>query len=189
MTAVTVSVREADARAISDYARVSIAFDVREVFDCVDDDSAPGGIALIARPLEHSYIKDYDAIAEANPTGWPQRFAGSRWALLFARADGEHAGGALVALGDGKDDPRGATLWDIRVSPSKRRAGVGTALFKRAAVWAADLGCRVLDAETQNINVAACRFYRRQGCFLHVANRTAYPSCPDEVQLIWRKTL
>jgi hypothetical protein len=49
--------------------------------------------------------------------------------------------------------------------------------------------CRQLKVETQNINVPACRFYARQGCVLGVIDRFAYPTLPDEVQLLWYKDL
>ena len=89
----------------------------------------------------------------------------------------------------GAEESDHARLWDIRVSPHVRRAGVGTALFRRAEKWTSEHGCRALEMETQSVNVPACRFYERQGCFLRAASRGAYPEFPDEVQLIWRKML
>jgi GNAT superfamily N-acetyltransferase len=82
-----------------------------------------------------------------------------------------------------------AVLWDIRVAPAARRHGVGTALFEAAQIWALDNGCRQLKIETQNINVAACRFYARQGCVLRAARHGVYPECPDEIQLLWYKDM
>jgi GNAT superfamily N-acetyltransferase len=82
-----------------------------------------------------------------------------------------------------------AVLWDIRVAPSARRGGVGTALFAAAASWARSVGCRQLKIETQNTNVGACRFFARQGCVLVTARWDAYPELPDEVQLLWYKDL
>jgi hypothetical protein len=46
-----------------------------------------------------------------------------------------------------------------------------------------------MEIETQNNNVAACRFYAKQGCILSSINPDAYPDFPDEVQMIWRKLL
>jgi len=82
-----------------------------------------------------------------------------------------------------------AVLWDLRVAPARRGAGVGTALFRAAAAHASAHGCRQLKIETQNINVAACRFYARRGCTLGAIHRFAYPGLPDEVQLLWYRTL
>jgi len=49
----------------------------------------------------------------------------------------------------------------------------------------ADLNAR----RTQHINVAACRFYERQGCVLEGVNHFAYRERPDEIQLLWYKDL
>jgi GNAT superfamily N-acetyltransferase len=88
---------------------------------------------------------------------------------------------------EGRDDL--AVLWDIRVSPEARGRGVGAALFRAAERWAKARGCLHLRVETQNINVAACRFYARQGCVLRAVNRHAYAELPDEIQLLWDKIL
>jgi ribosomal protein S18 acetylase RimI-like enzyme len=82
-----------------------------------------------------------------------------------------------------------AVLWDIRVAPEARGQGVGSALFRSAEEWAKARGCRQLKVETQNINVAACRFYARQGCVLIRVDRHAYPELPEETQLLWYKVL
>jgi ribosomal protein S18 acetylase RimI-like enzyme len=82
-----------------------------------------------------------------------------------------------------------AVLWDIRVSPTLRGRGVGTALVEAAASRAAARACRQLKVETQNVNVPACRFYRRNGFVLGAIHRFAYPSLPQEVQLLWYRAL
>jgi GNAT superfamily N-acetyltransferase len=82
-----------------------------------------------------------------------------------------------------------AVLWDIRVAPSTRRCGVGAALFEAAEAWASAKGCRQLKVETQNVNVAACRFYARRGCELRATHGGAYSELPDEIQLLWYKDL
>ena len=57
-----------------------------------------------------------------------------------------------------------AALWDIRIQPDYRRRGIGSRLFRRAGEWGAGAkGSRQLKIETQNINVAACKFYARPG--------------------------
>nr|ART39461.1 J331 [uncultured bacterium] len=88
---------------------------------------------------------------------------------------------------EGRDDL--AVIWDIRVSPEFRGRRIGSALFRVAERWARANGCRQLKVETQNINVAACRYYGAQGFQLMEANRHGYPEFPDEVQLIWWKVL
>ena len=49
--------------------------------------------------------------------------------------------------------------------------------------------CRILKAETQNINVPACRLYAKHGFTLGAVNLFAYAELPDEVELVWYKVL
>ena len=94
--AVIVDTRDGDARAIGEDARVPASFEVRDVFDCINDESVPCGVRLSLRQLENSYIKDYDGIAGEHPTDWPSRFADTCWMLLLAEVDGRHVGGAMI---------------------------------------------------------------------------------------------
>jgi GNAT superfamily N-acetyltransferase len=114
--------------------------------------------------------------------------------VLGAYQDGARVGGAVVAFRtaglcmlDERDDV--AVLWDIRVAPGQRGAGVGSALFRAAEDWAITRGCNCLKIETQNVNAAACRFYSKMGCTLGAIDRFAYPELPGEVQLLWQKEL
>jgi GNAT superfamily N-acetyltransferase len=75
-----------------------------------------------------------------------------------------------------------AVLWDIRVAPAFRGRGVGRALFEAVETWVGARGCAELKVETQNINVAACRFYAALGCQLRTVRTDAYPLCPGEDQ-------
>ena len=186
-----IEVRHESAATLREYAGIPIAFDVSHVFDVVADGC--NEFILTARPLANSYVKDYDAISD-RPEDWPQRFDISNWAFFSAFSDEQRVGGATVAyrtpnveMLEGRIDL--AVLWDIRVAPSARRRGVGAALFEAAATWASRSGCRQLKVETQNINVAACRFYARHGCVLRSAHWGAYPELPREVQLLWYKDL
>jgi GNAT superfamily N-acetyltransferase len=79
-----------------------------------------------------------------------------------------------------------AVLWDIRVCPEYRGAGIP--LFRYAAEWSRKRGCTQLKIETQNVNVPACRFYQRMGAYLGEIHRFGYagiPSVSHEVMLNW----
>jgi ribosomal protein S18 acetylase RimI-like enzyme len=189
-----VKISEEPLSALEEYGGVGIAFEVRSVLDVEVREGGLGGFLLSERTLEVPYVKDYDAIEGEGPTKLAQHFDLSRWGVLLARADGRCVGGALVAFQtaavtmlEGRNDL--AAVWDIRVAPEARRHGVGSALFRAAEAWAIARGCRWLKVETQNNNVAACRFYARQGCVLGVIDRFAYPELPGEVQLLWYKRL
>jgi GNAT superfamily N-acetyltransferase len=189
-----IEIREDSAAALAEYARVPIAFEVRETFDVTTRDDGRDGFVLTTRRLDVPYVKDYDAIESENPAHWAGRFDVSHWQFLAAHSEGVRVGGAAVAfdtasidLLEGRTDL--AVLWDIRVAPEARGRGVGSALFRAAEAWAAARGCRQIKIETQNINIPACKFYARQGCELRAVNRFAYPDFPHEIQLLWYKDL
>lgn len=190
-----IEVREDSASALAEYARIPIAFEVREVFDVAADDDSAVGFVLTKRGLDVPYVKDYDAIEGESPALWAERFDVSNWVFLAAHCEGRRVGGAAIAFDTpGLDmlEGRGgdlAVLWDIRVAPEARGRGVGAALFRAAESHALARGCRQLKVETQNINVPACVFYARHGCELGAVNRFAYPELPDEIQLLWYKKL
>ena len=179
---------------LAEYASIPIAFEVDEVFDVVADPSGGGRFTLSARRVPAPYHKDYDALIDNGPVQWPQRFDVSKWGFFGGFADGERVGVAVVAYDtpaldmlEGRLDL--AVLWDIRVVPSKRRCGVGSALFETVEAWALARRCRQLKVETQNINISACRFYAEKGCVLEAVHRNAYPELPNEIQLLWYKLL
>ncbi|HEU4629742.1 MAG TPA: GNAT family N-acetyltransferase [Gemmatimonadaceae bacterium] len=190
----TLEIREEPPAALADYARVPIAFQVRERLAVAAPAAGLGGLPLVVEPVPLPYTKDYDALPGQHPTAWPGRFDLAHWRILSAWVDGARAGGAVVAWDTpGVDLLHGRTdlalLWDLRVAPTHRRRGVGAALFAAAETWARARGARWLAVETQNVNVPACRFYARQGCTLGAVHRFAYPTLPDEVQLLWYKPL
>jgi GNAT superfamily N-acetyltransferase len=191
---VSIEIREESPSALADYSRVPIAFEVRERLAVLAPDSGLGGLRLVLEPVGPSYWKDYDALPGHHPTEWPTRFECDHWGILAAHDRDERVGGAVVVfrssdieLLDGRTDL--AVLWDLRVAPAERRQGIGGALFRAAEEWARQHGAEWLKVETQNINVAACRFYARQGCTLGAVHRFAYPDLPEEVQLLWYKPL
>ncbi|MBI5368320.1 MAG: GNAT family N-acetyltransferase [Planctomycetes bacterium] len=183
-------VEPAAPRDLAAYATVPIAFRAASIYQVIALDEGGGGFRLeevAVAPFE----KDFD-VAQP-PTDWPARFDVSRWRFFLARADGAVVGGAAVArdtrdllMLEGRTDL--ACLWDLRVRPAWRGRGVGAALFREAAGWAAAAGCRWLKVESQNNNVGACTFYRRQGCHLGQVHLHAYdgtPTAAGEVMLVW----
>lgn len=189
-----IEVAEDPAAGLAAYGEVPTAFTVRAVLEVAPVDGGLGGLRLAERPAARPYVKDYDADPAHRPAAWAATLDVSRWGVLAAFADGgdarERVGGAAVAwrthgleMAQGRPDL--AVLWDIRVAPAWRGRGVGVALFRAAAEWALERGARRLVIETQNVNVAACRFYARQGCALGAVHRFAYPDAPGEAQLLW----
>ena len=175
------------------YGSVSIAFLVREIYAASAPESGLGGILLERQPVARPYAKDYDAQPGNHPSDWIPRLDFGTWAV-FGGWDGDRrVGGAMVVMGSseitltgGRDDV--GFLWDLRVAANARGQGIGRALFDAARAWATTRGARWLQIETQNVNVPACRFYRRMGCELGEIRRFGYAAVPavaHEVMLNW----
>jgi ribosomal protein S18 acetylase RimI-like enzyme len=184
----------ASASALAEYARVPIAFEVRETLRLSAPQQGLGGLTLTAERADVPWWKDYDADPISNPSKWASMFDLSSWTVLVAWQEQQRMGGAVLAWNsawldmlEGRVDL--AVLWDLRVAPESRGHGVVAALFRAAERVAIARGVRTLKVETQNINVPACRFYAGQGCTLGAIHRFAYPTFPDEVQLLWYKEL
>jgi ribosomal protein S18 acetylase RimI-like enzyme len=190
----TIEIRDETMAALSDHARISIAFEVCCLLHVEAQDAGLAGFRLVERPVDEPWIKDYDADHEHGPRSWATRFDTSNWGLVSAWDGSTRVGGAVIAFDTpglhvlaGRADL--AVVWDIRVAPQSRRRGVGAMLFRAAEARARARGCVRIDVETQNINVAACRFYARMGCELRRIDRCAYPDLPHEVELLWSKQL
>jgi GNAT superfamily N-acetyltransferase len=76
---------------------------------------------------------------------------------------------------------------DIAVARQYRRMGLGTRLIDAAVQWAKDGGMPGLMLETQDINLAACRFYQRCGFILGGVDTMLYRNFPNckEKALFW----
>jgi len=187
-----IEIREVGPDRLAEYARIPIAFEVLTIYQV---ESLDLGFRLVEEPVAGPYVKDYDAVddADGRVLSWPKHFDVSKWGFFIAREGGGDVGAATVAVQtpavymlEGRTDL--AVLWDIRVRPDRRRHGVGTALFRYAAEWSLKRGCRQLKVETQNTNVPACSCYARRGCVLGGINRFGYAACPavaHETMLLW----
>ena len=175
---------------LDEYARIPIRFEVRSILDVELIDGGLGGFRFHEETVE-PYIKDYDEME--SPTDWPRQFDVSNWGFFLAHDGNENVGAAAMAFDSNgihmlEERSDLAVLWDIRVRPEVRGRGVGRMLFEHAANWSRRRGCRQMKIETQNVNVAACHFYRRMGCELGNIHRFGYAAIPavsDEVMLNW----
>lgn len=81
-----------------------------------------------------------------------------------------------------------AYIHDISVEPEYRGEGIGRALMLRAIEWARSKGFPGMMLETQDNNVAACRFYERCGFELRGFDTHLYKGLEpdsDEIALYW----
>jgi ribosomal protein S18 acetylase RimI-like enzyme len=172
------------------YVEVTIAFTATSRLRVDPIDNGLGGVRLVEEPLTSPEFHDGDAIEGEGPLSWLDRWDISRWVAISAFDGEQRVGGAVVGghTGDvwflrGREDM--SALWDIRIDPGYRRQGVGRALLERAAEWSRRQGFRWLKIETQNTNVAACRFYESMGARLGAFDRFAYANIPEETELDW----
>ena len=185
------------AKDLEEYSKISIAFEVKSIYEVKLIDNGLGGIKLIETEVD-PHVKDYDEIEEGNkPIDWSNEFDITNWGLFLIYDDSIPIAGATVAFDTsnigmlhGKKDR--AMLWDLRVHPDYRRLGLGKKLFQKIKEWSKNKGCNRLIIDTQNSNVPACKFYVQQGCQLGEINRFKYidnPKIKDEVMLVWYLSL
>jgi GNAT superfamily N-acetyltransferase len=174
--------------ALAEYAAVPISFSGHSRFHAIQN----GDKWNISEENIPEFFKDYDTLER--PTDWFTRFDMSQWSIFSGYLNNVRVGGAIVAIStsgvymlEGRSDL--AVLWDIRIAPDFRKQNIGSQLFKRAVQWAKERGCVELDVETQDINVAACRFYAKMGFDLRTVRNNQYPGQPDEVQFLWYREL
>jgi GNAT superfamily N-acetyltransferase len=169
------------------HASIPIAFTVERRLEVTALGAGLSGLRFTDVAVDTPWVKDDDAIPDNSPASWPARFDLSDWGLLAAYDAATLVGGAVVI--PSHERAGRAVLWDLRVRPEWRSRGVGTALFAQAERWARAQGCDLLEVETQNVNVAACRLYARAGCEVCGVDRDAYEAFPDEVRIDWCKAL
>jgi GNAT superfamily N-acetyltransferase len=188
------TIQQIRAEAFSLYDTLPSRFAVTSVLRVDVVDGGLGGFRLVEELVATPYVKDYDAHRDDKPTAWARAFDVSRWGI-FVAMDGDRPVGGVAVVPDASLCPAGpfprrdiAIVWDIRVHPDDQRRGVGTALGQQAVDWARAQGCGQLVFETQNVNVAACRFYARMGCVLGAIHRFGYGGIPEtahEAMLLW----
>ena len=171
------------------YAEVSIEFESARSYQV--EPRGDGGFSLRAVALKSPISKDFDRYE--HPVDW-QKWDLRNAAMFRACLGGRPVGGAVVVrdmpklnLLEGRKDL--AVLWDLRVAPEFRRQKIGGRLLREATRWARQKRCREVKVESQNNNVRACDFYKKHGFRLSEANRGVYRIFPDEIQMIWKRSL
>ncbi len=190
----SIEIQEGGPDLLARYAQIPIQFTVASVLRVETVDQGLGGLTMVEEKIASSYVKDYDSQGpDAGPLRWSRYFDVSRWRFFLAMAGERPLGGATLAMDtpgvnmlEGRRDL--VVLWDIRVHPDARGRGIGSRLFRHAVDRARQLGYKQFKVETQNVNVAACRFYASQGCTLGAIHRYAYAAFPNvahEAMLLW----
>src|SRR4051812_6365801 len=122
-------IREEPIGNLSHHAGIASTFRVEGVLEVSVVGEGLGGSILSESPVGEPWVKDNDVNSDG-PKHWAERFDVTNWGLLAAHEDGQRVGGAVVAFNtsdvyllEGRSDL--AVLWDLRVSPEERSAGIG----------------------------------------------------------------
>ena len=117
------------------------------------------------------------------------RFVGRPHRAGFVARSGDRIVGCLLLS---KHWNRYAWIDDLVIDAGTRRLGAGRMLIDRAEVWARSRGLPGIMLETQNVNVAACRFYAGCGFELGGVDQRLYRGFdPDTIEaaLFWYRDL
>jgi streptothricin acetyltransferase len=81
-----------------------------------------------------------------------------------------------------------ARVWGLRVEHGHLHRGIATLLMDTVKAWALARGLHWLRAETQDVHVTACMFYRDYGFVIGGFDRLylqATPGSEDETAIVW----
>lgn len=132
------------------------------------------GFALRESPVP-PLRKRYDLTEGVSEGGRPWDL----FALVFAAAEPIGFMATTYQRWNGRQ-----VLNELHIAPAHRRRGLARELLTIVAVTARDNGAREIWLETQNVNVAAVRAYRRLGFTLTGIDTTRYlPPYDDEIAL------
>ena len=194
MNSQSYEIKEMDKSCFALYDQVSMNVDVRSEYRVTRVDNGLGGLVFEEVPVT-PFVKDLSKYERA--TEYEKMFDISTWRFYMA-FDGDTPVGAMTVAGTtkGMDMLGGRTdacvLWDIRVADEYKHKGIGQQMLDMGIKAAKADGYRLMIIECQNNNVAACKFYRKQGALLSKVDMNAYDSEPDiadEVQFVWQLDL
>ena len=136
--------------------------------------------AMQTAPVEPPYRKDYGFDAD-ELADYLDLSDGGLFVALANRAPI-----AYMAVSQGWNNY--AVIEDIAVDAPHRGNGIARLMLDTAAAWARETSLAGLRLETQSVNVAACRVYKRYGFLLGGHDRYLYRGLhPDsrEIALFW----
>ena len=185
-----VSFKEMDKTCFELYDQVTQNVEVKSEYRIKRIENGLGGLLLEEVPVTPC-VKDLSVYERA--TEYEKNFDVSNWRFYMA-FDGKTPVGAATVAGtnsnlnmlNGREDA--CVLWDIRVADAYKHQGIGQKLIDMCVAGAKKDGYKQMIIECQNNNVAACRFYRKQGALLGKVDTYAYytePDARDEIQFIW----
>ena len=136
-----------------------------------------------------SYDFDVDSVQhpyEKTEPGCPDCvYLGRDDAAIYLAFVGEKLAGQVCVQ---EDHNNMARVWELRVEHGQRHHGIAMSLMNTVKVWALARGLHWLRAETQDVHVIACMFYRDYGFVIGGFDRLylqATPGSEDETIISW----
>ena len=136
------------------------------------------GLDFDVDSVEHPYEKVEDSHPDL-------AYIGREDAVIFLAFVGDQLVGQVCAQEDRNHMVR---VWELRVEHGHRHRGIATTLMNTVREWALARGLHWLRAETQDIHVTACMFYRDYGFTIGGIDRLymcATPGSEDEIAIAW----
>ncbi len=128
--------------------------------------------------VQHPYEKTEDCCPD-------RAYLGRDDAAIYLAFVGETLVGQVCVQ---EDHNNMARVWGLRVEHGHRHHGIATLLMNTVKAWALARGLHWLRAETQDVHVTACMFYRDYGFVIGGFDRLylqAMPGSEDETAIVW----
>ena len=128
--------------------------------------------------VQHPYEKIEDCCPDRDCLGRDD-------AAVYLAFVGEKLAGQVCVQ---EDHNHMARVWELRVEHGQRHHGIATSLVDTVKAWALARGLHWLRAETQDVHVTACMFYRNYGFVIGGFDRLylqATPGSEDETAIVW----
>jgi len=136
-----------------------------------------------------NYDFDVDSVQhpyEKSEAGHPDRiYLGRDDTAIYLAFLGDQLVGQVCVQ---EDHNNMARVWGLRVEHGQVYHGIATALMDTAREWALRRGLHWLRAETQDVHVTACMFFRDYGFAIGGFDRLylqATPGSEDETAITW----
>ena len=130
---------------------------------------------LLEHPYEYKYSNDEEDYSE---------YIGRNDKNIYLYYDNNICIGQIIVI---KNWNKYTKIHDICVAKDFRNKGVGQILMNQAIKWTIDKKLKGLMLETQDVNLAACRFYRKFGFILGGVDTMLYSNfdISDQKALFW----
>jgi ribosomal protein S18 acetylase RimI-like enzyme len=130
---------------------------------------------LLEKPYEYKYPNSNDDYS---------KYIKNKEKVIYLYYDGDICIGQIILI---KYWNKYAYIQDICISKDYRKKGIGHKLMDQAVKWTKDKKLKGIMLETQDVNLAACKFYQKYGFILGGVDTMLYSNFDNAEQkaLFW----